>query len=135
MIRARSVCRSNSSNTSSLRKFARSTLEDAEDHSALDGADPSLVEALGERELIVPSFARRKSIQRDVLFFLFWEAAFLHDRSFTDISPSAMNALLGYSYPGHLAEAKTILDLAVRQARSDFLEPGDLPADVRRGGF
>jgi len=111
------------------------TLEDAEERSALDGADPDLVESLGERELVVPGFARRKTIQRDVLFFLFQEAAFLHDRSFTDISPSAMNALLGYAYPGHLAEARVILDLAVRQARSDFLEPGDLPADVRRGGF
>jgi hypothetical protein len=109
------------------------TAEDAEQRSVLHGYPEGVAAELEEREVIIPKIARRPAIRRAVVESMVARLAEIHQREISDVSPSAMSALCGYELPGQLPQLESILDVALRKMRGDFLEIGDLPQDVRRG--
>ena len=109
------------------------TEAEAHAHSPLDDMGPDIQNALIERELVIPHFAARAEIKEAVLHELLTTAAHHHRRCIEDFSPSALNALSAYAFPGNLHQATCVLDLATAHAHGAYVEIGDLPMDVRRG--
>src|SRR5690606_35134549 len=58
-----------------VRLWLAFTAENAEELSVLEGRDDAVVETLGHRELVIPSFYRRRLIMRPVLLGFLSEAA------------------------------------------------------------
>lgn len=116
----------------SVRVYLCYVAHDADTRSVLLGLEESLYLVLESREIVIPSFKARKSIQRLVLLHLLDDAAYHHHKNIENMSPSAMKALLGYSYPGQVAEARTLVDVAVRRCNTNVLEIGTLPSEIRR---
>lgn len=104
---------------------------DAEERSVLEPYSGVLQEALGHREMIVPSFGRRPAIQRAVFDFWLGEWAARYGREIEGFSRTALEALLAYRFPGEVQEAVEVVRLAVLQARYDVIDREDLPTRVR----
>jgi hypothetical protein len=109
------------------------TAEDAEEYSVLEGYPEGVAAALEAREVIIPKLSRRPAIRRAVVEHMVAQLAQIHERQISDVSPSAMSALCSFDCVGQLPQLESILDVALRRMRGDFLEIGDLPQDVRRG--
>ncbi|MBA2661753.1 MAG: hypothetical protein H0U74_05620 [Bradymonadaceae bacterium] len=114
-----------------VRLFLAFTSHDAEKHSVLEGRPGELRARLGERELILPSFFRRRTIMRPVLLHFLAEAAQTRGKVIDGFSSMAMQALEAYDYPGEINEARMIVDLAVARAAHDVIDLEDLSLEVR----
>ena len=115
-----------------VRLFLVASIEDAEQRSALEGLPQGLAQALASREIVLPALSRRDAIKRAALEELLFEAAIVHQRQLRGFSPAALSALMAYSFPGQLIEARAMLDVAARVARGPLVEISELPREVRR---
>jgi two-component system NtrC family response regulator/two-component system response regulator HydG len=52
-------------------------------------------------------------------------------KTVSSLSPSALNILLSYSWPGNVRELSNIMERAVIFAKSDMVEPSDLPEHIK----
>jgi DNA-binding NtrC family response regulator len=77
---------------------------------------------LRERTEDVPTLARH--------FLRQYAGAF--GRPVSDIAPEAMELLVEYNWPGNVRELENAIQAAVALARTDAIEPEDLPSALRR---
>jgi transcriptional regulator with GAF, ATPase, and Fis domain len=57
-----------------------------------------------------------------------------HKTAVADISPDAMDVLVGYRWPGNVRELKNVVERMVLKARGTTVQHEDLPPDVLRAG-
>lgn len=115
-----------------VRLFLSFTADDAEERSVLEGRNTELYARLGERELILPRFTRRRSIMRAVLEKFLWDSTRIRGKRIDGFSNHAWQALEAYDYPGEISEARTIVDVAVAVAAHDVIDLEDLSLEVQR---
>jgi DNA-binding NtrC family response regulator len=54
----------------------------------------------------------------------------IHHVPMLQLSPAAMDVLIGYRWPGNIRELKNVVERIVLKAQGPIVEPGDLPSDV-----
>ncbi len=114
-----------------IRLYLSFESEKAEYVSVLDGRPETLQELLGHREVVIPNFAHRGSIQMAVLDFWLAEWSQRYGKGIEGFSRLAVKALDTYGYPGQIAEAVEVVRLAVIDASHDVVDRDDLPIRVR----
>lgn len=85
-----------------------------------------LQERLEERELVLPSFASRTSIKRNVLQHLLESASRRTHKQVLGFSRDAWVTLEGLKFEGNVAEARDLLNAALDRTETEVLEDVDL---------
>lgn len=57
------------------------------------------------------------------------------DKKITNLSPSAMEILLSYNYPGNIRELEHIIEHAIVMCQSKTINPKHLPKDISKNDF
>jgi hypothetical protein len=104
---------------------------DAEARSVLDSRSTEVQELLEHREMIVPSLAHRPTILEAVLeHFLDEYAKRAGAGAPTGFTDDVLSALTHYDFPGGIAEARTLIEVAVARAEDDLIHLHNLPVDI-----
>ena len=99
--------------------------------SPLEMMGPSIMELLGDREIVVPPLSRRHGIRPRVIAHYLEMFALHWGRQGLKVSPEAHDALLEYAWPGQVEELVVVLRAALCDLRDEALELSDLPEGVR----
>ncbi|MBT3783881.1 sigma 54-interacting transcriptional regulator [bacterium] len=82
--------------------------------------------------LTLPPLRERKETLRKLIDEFFLEFTQKYRRVLRQISPSTLNILMNYPYPGNIRELQNILEFAVIMCESNTIQPQDLPAELHR---
>jgi len=80
--------------------------------------------------LTLPPLRERKETLRQLIDDFFVEYTQKYRKSLKQISPSTINILMNYSYPGNIRELQNILEFAVIMCESNTIQPQDLPMEL-----
>lgn len=115
-----------------VRLYLSFAAADAHQRSVLEDRPATLEDLLGHREVVIPRFVQRTTVQRPILEFWLGEWSRRYDRRIEGFSRMAAEALEAYDYPGEIAEAVEVVRLAVLETEHDVVDLENLPARVRQ---
>lgn len=102
-----------------------------EERSLLEELGETVLDVLGDRELVIPPFSRRAEIREGVLNHWLEELAWRRGVARLELSPDAHAALLRYEWPGQIDELVVMLGALLSRLDGESMELSDLPPLLR----